>query len=240
MAEFVSDCPRCGAQKSTHDVFSSVVVGARYNWMQLVELSCICRTCKKMSTHLVTRKEPKDDQNKFFQSIGSINTTSSFSGSLNQLVNFERHVSVWDKATLAPPEHLSTDVEQVFQEANRCMVASCWNAASAMYRLALDLVTRSMLPETGEPAAKVRRSLGLRMEWLFEKGYLPDSLKELATCIREDANDGAHVGILKVEDAEDLQDFAYRLLDRVVSEPRRLAIAAERRATRRSGGNPQE
>jgi hypothetical protein len=239
MAEFVSDCPRCGARKSTHDVFSSVIVGTQYRWMQIVELSCICRTCRRMSIHLVSRKEPKDEHDKFFKDVGSINTTSTFAGSLNQIVDFKRHVSVWDTATLPTPEHLPLEVEQVVKEANRCMSANCWNAASAMYRLALDLVTKALLPESGEPASKIRRSLGLRLDWLFDNDKLPPALRELAHCVKEDGNDGAHVGILTKENAEDLQDFAYRLLDRVVSEPKRLELAAERRIARRNGGNGQ-
>jgi hypothetical protein len=104
-----------------------------------------------------------------------------------------------------------------------------------MFRMCVDLATRSMLP-SGEEAglnAKTRRDLGLRLPWLFERGYLPADLRELSTCIREDGNDGAHAGTLMREDAEDLLDFTRALLERVYTEPERLRLAEERRVARR-------
>jgi len=62
---------------------------------------------------------------------------------------------------------------------------------------------------------------------------LPISLKELAKCIREDANDGAHVGDLGKEEAEDLLDFTVAILERLYTEPKRLELAEARRKERR-------
>jgi hypothetical protein len=50
---------------------------------------------------------------------------------------------------------------------------------------------------------------------------------------REDANDGAHVGNLSKEDAEDLLDFTTTLLERLGTEPKRLERAEARRKQRR-------
>jgi Domain of unknown function (DUF4145) len=85
-----------------------------------------------------------------------------------------------------------------------------------------------------QPNSKTRRDLGLRLAWLFDNRILPSDLRELAKCIREDANDGAHVGNLTKEDAEDLLDFTTALLERLITEPKRLALAEERRRARRS------
>jgi hypothetical protein len=63
---------------------------------------------------------------------------------------------------------------------------------------------------------------------------LPSDLRELAKCIREDANDGAHVGNLTKEVAEDLLDFKTALLERLFTEPKRLKLAEVRRRARRS------
>jgi hypothetical protein len=81
--------------------------------------------------------------------------------------------------------------------------------------------------------AKQGRDLGLRLPWLFEHNLIPPALQELAKCIREDANDGAHVGNLSKEDAEDLLDFTTALLERLVTEPKRLEQAEARRKERR-------
>jgi hypothetical protein len=105
-----------------------------------------------------------------------------------------------------------------------------------MFRLSLDLATRSLLPADGAEGlnAKTRRDLGLRLPWLFDNGRLPESLRELSTCVKEDGNDGAHAGNLSKEDAEDLLDFSYVLLERLFTEPTRIRDAAERRRTRRT------
>jgi Domain of unknown function (DUF4145) len=104
-----------------------------------------------------------------------------------------------------------------------------------MFRTCVDLATRPMLPEEDVSGLnkKTRRDLGLRLPWLFDNGKLATDLRDLSTAIREDANDGAHQGILTKEDAEDLMDFTTALLERIFTEPERLRIAKERRQKRR-------
>ena len=104
-----------------------------------------------------------------------------------------------------------------------------------MFRLCIDIVTREMLPEgdADGPNARVRRNLGLRLPWLFDHGILPESLRELSSCVREDGNDGAHTGTLTSVDAEDLLDFTRVLLERLYTEPERLKLAKARRDERR-------
>ena len=75
------------------------------------------------------------------------------------------------------------------------------------------LAARAGCPR-GRALPEQRRDLGLRLPWLFGKGLLPEALKELSTCIKEDGNDGAHAGTLQKTDAEDLLDFTTALLQR--------------------------
>ncbi len=107
-----------------------------------------------------------------------------------------------------------------------------------MFRLCVDLATRAMLPKENTDGlnAKVRRDLGLRLPWLFAHGLLPETLKDLSFCIKEDGNDGAHAGTLIQPDAEDLMDFTTALLERMYTEPERLRLAQERRDSRRGKG----
>ena len=76
--------------------------------------------------------------------------------------------------------------------------------------------------------------MALRLAWLFEHNILPDSVKELAKCIREDGNDGAHAGTISKIDAEDVLDFTYALLHRLYTEPKKLELAQKRRDDRRN------
>ena len=117
------------------------------------------------------------------------------------------------------------------------MSIGCFNAAGTMFRLCVDLATRSMLPEEEVEGlnARVKRNLGLRLPWLFDNDVLPEALRELSGCIKDDGNDGAHEGTLSEEDAEDLLDFTSVLLERIYTEPERLRFAKERREKRRGG-----
>ena len=91
-----------------------------------------------------------------------------------------------------------------------------------------------------QPNAKQRRDLGLRLPWLFDNKILASELRELAACIKEDGNDGAHAGTLTKTDADDLLDFTIALLERLVTEPKRLELAKERRDARRTAKSPTE
>ena len=101
------------------------------------------------------------------------------------------------------PDHLPEEIEAAFREGAMCLAVSCHNAAATMFRLCVDLATRSLLPTVETPGlnAKVRRDLGLRLPWLFQNQLLPTTLHDLSACIKEDGNDGAHAGNLSKADA---------------------------------------
>ncbi|WP_202967626.1 MULTISPECIES: DUF4145 domain-containing protein [Comamonas] len=151
-------------------------------------------------------------------------------------MNILDFVSLKDRAAINPPEHLPEDVKACFIEAATCEAVNCFNAAGTMYRLCMDKATKSLLPveDVDGLNAKIRRSLGFRLDWLFKNQKLDMALEELSHCIKEDGNDGAHDGTLSAADAEDLRDFTIALLDRIYSYPARLRLATERRQVRRS------
>lgn len=81
---------------------------------------------------------------------------------------------------------------------------------------------------------RTRRFLALRLKWLFDNKLLPEPLRDLASAVKDDGNDGAHDGSLTQEDAENLADFTIALLERLYTEPQRLKLAKERREARAS------
>ncbi|ATE67123.1 DUF4145 domain-containing protein [Rhizorhabdus dicambivorans] len=106
-----------------------------------------------------------------------------------------------------------------------------------MFRLCVDLATKGFLPEREEdiaapPNRNEREKLAFRLQWLFRHHLIPADLEELAACIREDGNDGAHEGNLTQAEAEDLLDFTIVLLERIYTEPGRVAAARQRRLER--------
>lgn len=157
-------------------------------------------------------------------------------GSANDHFALEGYISLKDFARKTPPQHLPSEIEAAFIEGATCHSVGCHNASATMFRLCIDHATRSLLPaaDAAGLTQNVRRSLGLRMKWLFDNGHLPESLRDLSVCVKEDGNDGAHAGTLTKLDAEDIVDFTTVLLERLYTEPERIRLAKERRDQRRT------
>ncbi len=203
------------------------------DWSKQDEAFAICRRCKLSSVFVlqISNYNAKDlVAREDFWSVPS---------SLNDLFSVLGFISLKDVASVAPPEHLPQEIDSSFREGATCLAVGCYNAASTMFRLCLDLATRGLLPDEAnvgiaQPNRKQRRDLGLRIPWLIEHGRLPKDLGALAGSVKEDGNDGAHVGNLVKVDAEDLLDFTQVLLERLYTEPARIALAEARRVERRS------
>lgn len=229
MAELVANCPRCGAVNITFDLLASRFLEEEYGWQGWWEAYSACRNCFRTAVFLLRQKE--------YEHTGYLRKTSlsNVTGSLNNYFAVEGFVSLKDFVREKPPEHVLPEIEAAFKEGATCLAVNCFNAAGTMFRLCIDHATRSLVPDTdkGGPEANVRRSLGLRLNWLFTNKILPENLKELSHCIKEDGNDGAHAGTLTKEDADDLLDFTKVLLERLYTEPKELELAKVRREERR-------
>lgn len=234
MSLLVTDCPRCGAERITFDLMQSKYIKTEFTWQKWYEAFCVCRCCNRSTVFVISQKDPKD---KYISQEWFI----SYDGIVNDCMFIVNYICIKDMDNTPPPEHLPDNIEKAFSEGAACMSIGCWNAAGTMFRLCIDLATRSMLPERpkdGEDDAeglntKTRRDLGLRLPWLFDNNLLPEALRDLSSCIKDDGNDGAHAGTLTKEDAEDLLDFTYEFLERIYTEPKRLLLAKERRDQRR-------
>jgi len=228
MPELVANCPRCRAQSITFDVKALNSLGrdphSREEWY---EAFGVCRQCSKGTTFVIYGELPEPIERLTNQA-------------LNKHMQVHSFINLKDQATVAPPEHVPTNIANVFREGATCMAVECWNAAGTMFRLCVDLTTRPMLPAedvAGGPNKKTRRDLGLRLPWLFENGKLPPDLHDLSTAIKDDGNDGAHRGTLTKVEAEDLLDFTKALLERIYTVPKRIELAKERQQQRRAPPN---
>jgi hypothetical protein len=233
MSELVANCPRCKAKQITFDLTSAVLVTKQDGWLRHWEAFCVCRHCSYSSIFVLSQNNMQNDSYLATTPLHQLNV------SVNQLTTVQGHISLKDEIAQQPPEHLPPNIHLTFLEGAACMAIGCYNASTTMFRLSIDLATKTMLPEENENGLnnKIRRSLGLRLKWLFDNKILTSALQELSTCIQEDGNDGAHQGILSKEDAEDISDFTYVLLERLYTEPYRLELAKQRREIRREASN---
>lgn len=229
MPELVANCPRCGANRITFDLVAAIKTVQHYGWQFWYEAFCICRQCRRSTTFVLS--ESVDGNYEYVHKKGLINLEEA----INRYVSIEGTITLKDSASVEPPAHVPELIEAVFREGATCLAVGCYNAAGTMFRLCIDLVTRALLPETDTDGLNraTRRNLGLRLPWLFDSKRLPEGLRELSACVKEDGNDGAHEGTLSKGDAEDLLDFTSVLLERIYTEPERLRLAEERRRNRR-------
>ncbi|RCV86945.1 DUF4145 domain-containing protein [Billgrantia montanilacus] len=229
MAELVADCPRCGSSRISFDLLSAIHTRTEYGWQYWYETFAICRQC-----HLSTVFVLADDVNADYEAVHKTGLIH-IDHAVNRYVRIEGIITLKDRAEVEAPEYVPNAINNVFMEGATCLKVDCWNAAATMFRLCIDLVTKGLLPEQDVERLnqRTRRNLGLRLPWLFDNQLLPESLRELSTCVREDGNDGAHAGTLRKADAEDLLDFTRILLERIYTEPERIRLAAERRRQRR-------
>jgi hypothetical protein len=231
MAELVTDCPRCGAKKTTFDIKGSNLKSTRgyADWQDIYETYSVCRHCKTATLFVLVL------ENFNARNIFATSGLAAFNGSINPYFSVKGYISLKDTTCVAPPDHLPPEIDAAFREGATCLAVKCFNAAGTMFRLCVDFSTQQLLPAEGEaggPNARQRRDLGLRIQWLFDNKKLPEELRDLAHCIKEDGNDGAHRGTLSEADAEDLLDFTMHLLERRYTLPARIAEAATRRAGR--------
>lgn len=229
MSQLVADCPRCGATHNTFDLLASVTVALHYNWQHWREAFCVCRYCHKSTVFVLSDKGI--EEGKHIEKVGLPQVAS-----VNDVSTVQSYINLANSVSTDPPEFVPVDIEAVFKEGAVCLSVQCFNAAATMFRLCVDLATTALLPADGVDGLNrgIRRSLGLRLGWLFDTHRLPEALRELSHCIKEDGNDGAHEGTLTKADAEDLLDFTVALLERLYTEPERLRLAAARRAARRT------
>lgn len=230
MSELVAHCPRCKSSQITFDLLGAISTEIYDGWQMWFEAFCICRHCKRSTVFILSQEKRLDTD------LISRTGLANLPGAVNHYMEIEGYICIEDMASVTPPEHLPDDVLAAFKEGATCLAVNCYNAAGTMFRLCVDLATRPILPEKETPGlnSKTRRDLGLRLPWLFDNGFLPEGLRELSLCIKEDGNDAAHAGTLKKENAEDLLDFTIALLERIYTEPKRIQLAQERRMARRA------
>jgi hypothetical protein len=246
MGFFPGDCPRCGVKAINRVVYSNrfFFVEEFRGTAQFSEAFSECQSCKRCSISVFSKSVPNrtghtlEDaytQRTFEEVWDKPGVFASKEVNILAYAKFQGDISLKDTPILPVPESTPADIAKVMAEGNACLTVSCWNAAGAMYRTALDLATKSLLPdqESPQPSQKTRRSLGLRIEWLLSSGLLPIELGVLAEAVREDGNDGAHDATLSQTDALDLYDFSFALMNRLFTEPARISDAAARRKARR-------
>lgn len=230
MTEIVSDCPRCKASRVTFSLLSWHLFNKKHRWQHVYEAFGLCRHCSLTTVFILSQKDINTTEYFTDREVASLNC------SLNKYFNVDGFVSLKDFGQRVPPEHLPPDILSIFQEGAKCMAVECFNAGATMFRLCIDLATTNLIPVNDIETlnARTRRSLGRRLQWMFDNGKLPEALRDLSVCVKDGGDDGAHSGNITKEEAVDLVDFTHILLERLYTDSAKLRIANERRINRRA------
>ena len=167
MSELVADCPRCGTSKITFNLLSASLAEIRHDWKIFHETFCVCRKCRKSTVFVLSQKSIRDIPDLDSYQLPDLKCA------VNDMFVVESYITLKDASINSPPEFLPSSIESTFMEAARCIAIECFNASASMYRLCLDMATMQLLPIVDVDGLnnKIRRSLGLRLEW-FESPRL--------------------------------------------------------------------
>lgn len=235
----VMDCPRCGVLNTTMTIKGFTETSRENIW----EFLALCRACRKASciqgelqyieewiraARQCGENLIKFKKEKVYECLKQNNV---------DLLDYFEEISFQPtlKNIRPSPEHLPSQIHELFEEASKCLSIGCFNAAGAMFRLCLDITTKDIINKNSgkQPTTDNQKTIHKRLTWIFDQGILPRSLDDLSRCIKDDGNDAAHDGNIGKAEAEDLLDFTKILLERIYTEPENIRIAAERRQQRR-------
>lgn len=228
-ATLVADCPRCGVTKTTFDVLRSYKVGDRDlgagGTLFSFESFCACRSCLKSTTFILARANSQSLPHTMDNDDVLLRHRFQMMGFIN-ISNFKSQ---------DVPEHVPDGIASPFIEGAKAYAIQCWNAAGCMFRATIDKTTIEILrnKEIDHRGKPETRQLGRRLKWMFDNGHLPEDLRELSRCIKEDGDDAAHLATLKGIDAQDLQEFSFHLLERMFTQPAKVKESEKRRNERR-------
>ncbi len=239
-----ADCPRCDCKKITFDPKGSndISIIPEYSYedhMQKIppdpyrgmyELFAICRGCRKATVFIIG--DFYNDERYDFPNVDPM----GYKGLLNNYFEIVELLRMPDDKPCPPPKSIPKNIEKIFNEGAICLTKECWNAAGTMFRQCVDLATKEMLPEQGEKGLTKDKqgNLGPRITWLFDNKKLNERLKDLANCIKDDGNDGAHDGTLEEDDAEGLLNFTVMLLKDIYTTPAEIKEKKKKKENRKA------
>lgn len=122
-------------------------------------------------------------------------------------------------------------IAAVANEAHRCLEALAPRAAATMARAAIEAIAKDKGANGNSLMAKI--------DSLAASGHISEAMKEAAHEIRFSGNSAAHSDIVQSsgnqDEAEEIVALMSTILDRVYSEPARIARVRARREAREQG-----
>ena len=133
------------------------------------------------------------------------------------------------------PEHMPEEIGTVFMEGTKNLETGCWNAASCMFRISINLALKDFISRQEEIGRSQKDDLyesyeGLesRLKWLCENNYLPDCVSNRVPFSLEDNSDeGCSEWIeFDEEDTRDIFGFTSEFLKHVYQNPSEIVTGS--------------
>ena len=110
-------------------------------------------------------------------------------------------------------KHLPTDIEELYNEARRCIAVSAYTSAVMLCRILIMHIAV-------EEGADENLNFKPYVDWLDGNGYIPPGGKHLVEYIRERGNDANHeIHLMNHQDAHNLITFIGMLMKFVYEYP---------------------
>ncbi|MBX3518887.1 MAG: DUF4145 domain-containing protein [Xanthobacteraceae bacterium] len=202
MSIYTCKCPQC----STEHIALNVVAVTPTKIAHMISVHFVCPKCTFPSSALAIREKNGIDIHRIRETQGEISD-------LNWSVT-----KIWPEPPKPViPEHLSSDVERVYRQAeSNFTIEGNEEASGTMYRKALDIALK-------EVASDVKGTLAARITELVKKNLLTPSLGEWADQIRLLGNESAHESDQPTrEELESLRNFSNLVLQYLFTLPAKV------------------
>lgn len=169
MGILTTNCPHCGTQSVGFQIiFSKTPKDNSYNQHNCL---AVCGGCLRPICFIAVRNDSTETPHQF---VGNISGKYQIS-------------QTWPlPKPIAIPPHCPKAVSGRFNEGEQAFERKNWNAAVAMYRSALDIATKEMVPEA---ASKL---MAARLKWMLDNGRLTQDLFDWASHVRIGGNEALH------------------------------------------------
>lgn len=129
----------------TFDVTQEHLTVITFGWQRHYEVFAICRSCLRSTVFVLSASgEPNID---FVKDHGILRLPNS----ADRYVYIEGFINISNVAAEPCPDHVPGKIKAAFDEGAKCLAFDCYNAAATMFRLALDLATRPLVPDQPTP-----------------------------------------------------------------------------------------
>lgn len=208
MPVIVQECPHCGAEKIGFTIEGRAIHPTKRDHMAVM---ASCNGCGEAIV-VTIRFSTLTDARAFDEKVGD----------LRRMLGITVVSSYPKRLPVEAPAHVPENVGTLFRQAASNRRARSYDAASAMYRRALEVALKELAPDVDA------RSLAKRIDRLADERRITPELQDWAHAIRIDGNEIHSTELVTEEAVEQMHGLTFYLLTYLFTLPEQVRAARER------------